>query len=132
MSDEKAVRYLLANNGPLVAVVPATRIMAGVIPQNSALPAISVARISRNDTEFIAGMSVHDCQSRVQITVMAATRPALEAALALVRTALPRTYGSVNGVAVKSLTRAGTGPVFQDEETKVCMGSLDYAIRFDE
>jgi hypothetical protein len=45
MSGVAVIRHLLATNSTLVAQVPAAKIMAGVIPLNSVLPAVSVTEV---------------------------------------------------------------------------------------
>ena len=44
MSGVSIIRWLLANNVPVQAVIPATRIMAGVLPLNTVMPAIAVTQ----------------------------------------------------------------------------------------
>ena len=95
----QVVRTLLAAHAPLLAVVPGARIFAGVIPQGTAAPAIAVTHVSTGRPQMVgaaSGLAV----SRVQVTVMAASYDSQKAVLALVRAALPRSRGSVNGVAV--------------------------------
>ena len=72
MSDVKAVRYLLANNAPLNAQVPAVRVIGGVLPQGIELPAISVTHVSTVRPQMVNAASKL-CVSRVQVTVMAAS-----------------------------------------------------------
>lgn len=130
MSDVKAVRYLLANNAPLIAVVPASRISAGALPQGTALPAISVTHVSTVRRHMVA-QTVEMCTSRVQVTVMASTYPLLKSTQALVRAALPRSRGTVNGVRVDSILTDADGPDFTDE-AGLHIGSLDYIINYTE
>ena len=46
MSGVIAIRSLLANNAAVLVVVPASKIMAGVIPIDTVLPAIGISHIS--------------------------------------------------------------------------------------
>jgi hypothetical protein len=132
MSDVKVVRYLLANNGPLTAVVPATKIAAGLVPQNTALPAISVTHVSTVRRHTVAGTATEFCTSRVQITVHAATYPTQKSIMTLVRAALPRTRGTVNGVAVDSLLHTLDGPDMSDDAAGIFEGSADYILTYNE
>lgn len=129
MSDVKAVRYLLANNAGLIAVVPATRIIAGILPQGTTAPAIAVTHVTTIRRQLIASQA--ECVARVQVTVMAATYPLLKSTLALVRAALPRTHGSVNGVNVLGLIVDTTGPDFTDE-SGLFLGSQDVILTYTE
>ena len=131
MSGVKAIRYLLANNAPLIAVVPATKIMAGVLPQGIAAPAIAITGVSTIRRHPVGIATVEYCTSRVQVTVFATTYPLLKSTLALVRTALPRSRGTVNSVKVDSILHALDGPDFTDD-TGLHIGSVDYVITFNE
>jgi len=128
-SAASAVRYLLANNAGLLAVVPATRIIAGILPQGTALPAIAVTHISTMRNQLISGAG--QCIARVQVTVMQTSYPLQKSTLDLVRAALPRTHGTVNGVKVESLVVDMEGPDFTDE-AGIFMGSQDVILTFNE
>ncbi len=130
MSDVKAVRYLLANSATLIAQVPAARIIGGVLPQGIALPAISVMHISTVRPSFVAasaGMSI----ARVQVTIFAATYATQKSIMALIRAALPRSRGSVNGVAVESIIPDTEGPDATDD-AGLYIGSIDYRVTYTE
>ena len=130
MSDVKAVRYLLANSATLIAQVPAARIIGGVLPQGMALPAISVMHVSTVRPSFVAasaGMSI----ARVQVTIFAATYATQKSIMALVRAALPRSRGSVNGVAVESIIPDTEGPDATDD-AGLYIGSIDYRVTYTE
>lgn len=131
MPDVKAVRHLLANSAGLIAVVPATRIAAGPLPQGTALPAIAVTHVSGTTNSLISeqGRAV---TARVQVTIMAATYVQQKAVLALVRAAVPRTRGTVNGVAVETILREPDGPDFGDYEANIYMQTQDYIVKYTE
>ncbi len=130
MSDVRAVRYLLANNAPLNAQVPAVRVIGGVLPQGIELPAISVTHVSTVRPQMVNTASKL-CVSRVQVTVMAASYATQKSIMALVRAALPRSRGSVNGVAVDSILIDTEGPDFTDE-AGLYIGSIDYRVTYTE
>jgi hypothetical protein len=132
MSDVKAIRYLLANNVSLVEVVPAAKIVAGLIPQGTVLPAIAVSHVSTTRQRMIASPGVELLTSRVQITAIATSYPQQKTILGLIKAALPRTRGTVNGVTVGSLLFELAGPDFRDDEIGSFMGSLDYIITHSE
>ena len=132
MSAVKVVRYLLAHNAPLLAVVPATEIMAGILPQDVALPALGVMHVSTTRQHLIAGSATELCTSRVQVTVQAADYPTQKAVLALVRAALKRQRGVIAGVDVKSVLSDVEGPDFSDAAAEICAGSIDWIVKFNE
>jgi len=130
VSDVKAVRHLLANNSALTAQVSAARIFIGIVPQGTAAPAIAVTHVSTVRPQMV-NIASKLCVSRVQVTVMAASYATQKSILALVRAALPRSRGSVNGVAVDSILIDIEGPDFTDE-AGLYMGSIDYRVTYTE
>lgn len=131
-SAVKAGYYLLTNNVPLTAVVPAASIMAGVIPEGTPAPCIGLVHVSTVRRHSIPGSATEFCTSRIQVTVHAATYQALHDALQLVLAALPRSRGTVAGVNVDSILSDIEGPDFHDEESGVYMRSRDYIVKFSE
>lgn len=124
----KAVRYLLANNAGVTAVVTATQIMAGPLPQDTAMPAIEIRLISSVELQQVAaGSGFH--QARVQVSVKAANYPQLRQVLALVRAALPRSRGTHNTVKVDSIIPDTEGPNMADAESGIYFGSHDFMVR---
>jgi hypothetical protein len=132
MSDVHVVRYLLAHNAGVIAVVPADRIMAGILPQGIALPALAVTHVSTIRKNYVAETAVDWCTSRVQVTGMAATYPALKSLLVLVRAALPRSRGTVDSVAVDAILSDIEGPDFRDDAEGVFMQSHDFVVTYNE
>lgn len=131
MSDGVSViRYLLANNSPLIAVVPATRIRAGDLPLNTVLPAISVKQISGTERENIRRGSNVTVTDRIQITVLATTYVQQQQILKLAKTAADATYSTINTVMVDSITFQSTGPDFQDDDPVIFEKSFDVLIRY--
>lgn len=127
MSGVAIIRYKLANNAGLTAVVPATRIQAGVLPQATTLPAISVTLVSG-----MTGLQVSKTSGlrtdRVQITVDAASYPQVRQILALCRAALPYTRGTVNSIACDSVLPDIEGPDGFDDLLKTYFQSQDYIV----
>lgn len=128
MSAVKAVRYLLANNASLTAVVPDDQIVAGPLAQGARPPGISIEHVSTIRRNLVQPGASDFCTSRLQITVMANTYASLVQVLGLVRDALPRSRGSVNGVAVDSILRDVEGPHFTDETLHLFLGSQDVIV----
>lgn len=130
MSGVRAVRYLLANNAVLIATVPAVRIVAGPLPVGSTIPAVSVSGAGANEDIPVDMGANRMVSERVQVSVLAKTHLSQKDILALVRTALPASRGTVNGVEVDSVMLESEGPDFFDEAELLYMGSLDYMVRF--
>lgn len=131
MSGVAIIRYLLANDAGLTASVPASRIMAGVIPINAALPAISVMQISGMPHNMIGMASTTRLfKDRVQVTVMCADYPATKTIFTLIKAALPVSRGTVNGFTCDSILPDNQGPDFFDQETNIYMQSFDYIVNY--
>lgn len=132
MADAVAViRYLLANNAGLTAQVPVDRIMAGVLPQGTALPAVSVMHVSTTRAQNLSAASGL-ATSRVQVSVHAATYPTLRQVLDLVRAAVPRSRGTVNGTSVDGILPDAEGPDFTTDQPAIYHGSHDFIVTFPE
>lgn len=133
MSDVIATRYLLANNAPLIARVPAAKIAAGAIPIGTVLPAVAINHIDTIERLSVdmAGTKIM-ATARVQVTVQAKTYIDQKQILELVRRALPNTRGTVNGVEVDSILPDGSGPDLRDDDAGIYMQSRDFIVKFLE
>lgn len=131
MSGKAIVRYLLANDATLIATVPAARIQAGVLPLNTALPAISVTKPSgRQHNNVAMGSASYLVSDRVQVTVLSKTIPELETILGLIRTALPLSRGTVNGYNCQAIIPDIEGPDLYDPQVLMQSQSQDYIVTF--
>jgi hypothetical protein len=141
VSGVAVIRSLLAANGAVIAVVPATRIMAGDLPINAVMPAISVIQISsvpRNTVKMNEPKIQHT--DRVQVSVAfkgpqgtpsGTGYPGVRSLLALVLAACPHTRGTVNGVDVDSILPDIEGPDLSDDATALYSGSRDFIVRWN-
>ena len=131
MSGVSIIWKLLTSNSALTAIVPAAKIMGGVIPINTVLPAISIAQIS-GMTRNTIGMTEAKVLStdRVQITVMSKTYPQQKQLLDLVRAACPNTRGLVNGIACDSIMSDVVGPDIYDDTSIIYFQSVDLMVRY--
>lgn len=131
MSGVAVCRYLLANNQALVAVVPAARIFAGVIPLNTVADAISVTDVSDSERLTVSMLESNRLiTERVQVTVQAKTFALLKSILPLVRTALANRHGTVNGVALDSILPDVTGPYFPETDLSLHAQSKDFIVKW--
>lgn len=130
MSGVAVIRYMLANDATLTATVPATRIIAGILPINTTLPAISITQISGSRLEVIKHGSNEHVIDRVQVTVLATTYPQQKTTLGLVKSAIQSTRGSVNGVSVDSIKQDITGPDLYNDDPVIYEQSVDYFVKY--
>lgn len=137
MSGVNVIRYLLANDSGVTAVVPSTRIMAGDLPLNTAAPAIAITQVSSvpyNALRINETPKLHT--DRVQVTVIRKAEPAdrgypgLHSLLALVLAACPSQRGSVNSVSVDSIVPDGEGPDLPITELNLFTRSRDFLVRW--
>ena len=132
MSGVAIIRTLLAANSAVIAAVPSTKIMAGVIPLGTVLPAISIAHISGTTRNTIAMNDAKTfCTDRVQVTVLAKTYPQQKALLALVQAACPNTRGTVGGIACDSVLDDVCGPDIFDADATIYFQSQDFIVKFN-
>lgn len=132
MDGVAAIRYLLANNAPMVALVPAARISAGDLPQGVTLPAISVDFISGIDRNIVEpGMTRHVTE-RVQVTCFASTYVSLKALQRAVKTACADTFPTISGISNVVVHTDGQGPDFRDEANSIRMGTQDFRVSYTQ
>lgn len=133
MSGVKAIVSLLTGNAALTAVVPAARIMAGVLPQGTALPHCSVMRVSATDLNIPTPATKRQVRELVQVTVLAATYPQQQQVLALVKkAAADQLYPTVSGISGVTVHTAGAGPDFMDETASIYIGTQDFTVIYNE
>lgn len=132
MSAIKIVRALLVADAALIALVPASRIVAGIPAQNMTLPLISLTEISRTDRNPLKGSDTSMSISRVQVTVMTASYPVQKTLLAAVRHAGRDKVGTLSGFFHVSVLLDGTGPDFMDTETAIYQQGQDFKVSFTE
>ena len=133
MSGVIAIRSLLANNVAVLAVVPASKIMAGVIPIDTVLPAIGISHISTVERNTVAMDAAQVMATeRVQVTVEAKSYADQKSILELVRKAGPNTHGTVNGIAVDSILPEIAGPDLRDDDLLIFVQSRDFIVKFIE
>ena len=87
MNGVIVVRTLLVGDTGVTALVSEARIAAGMLPQGTDLPAISLMSVSSVDRNIPAPGTKRRVTERVQVTVLARTYPETKAILAAIRTA---------------------------------------------
>ena len=132
MNGVIAVRSLLVADTGMTALVPAARIVAGTIPQGTALPAISLMSVSSVDRNIPAPGPKRRVTERVQVTVLAASYPAAKTIIRAVRTAAADQMPAVDGLTDVAVHTDSAGPDFLDEATGIHMQTQDFRVSFNE
>lgn len=132
MSGVSVVGELLNADIDLLAVVPAAKIKAGSLPENTAPPAIAVTQISGVDRNIISPSEVRRVSERVQVTVVATTYREKRTVMQLVRRACADKRGDFAGVTAAVVLTAGTGPDFISDDSSLWMQTQDFGVSFNE
>ena len=130
MNGVAAVRQLLVADATLIALVPATRIMSGVNPLGTALPAIAITPVSGVDLQTHDEPGQRFTTDRVQVTVMASTYPSLQEVLAAVKRAGDAKAPTVTGISNVVCRTDGQGPWFMDEGASIHLQSQDFKVSY--
>jgi hypothetical protein len=137
MSGALVIRALLVASAPLVALVPAVRIMSDVLDQDIALPAIGMQKISDVDDRPLRRGSKRFVTERVRVVLYAPDDSSRRAILKLIKSAaadqirasFPGVAG-LAGVTGVSVLGAGGGPSFLVDNIRG--GSLDFMVSYNE
>jgi len=132
MNGVIAVRILLVTDTGMTALVPPARIAAGMLPQGTDLPAISLMSVSSFDRNISAPGPKRRVTERVQVTVLAATYRQVKAILAAVRKAAADQMPTIDGLFDVTVHTDTAGPDFLDEETGIHMQTQDLRVSFNE
>ena len=132
MNGVIAVRSLLVADTGVTALVPVARIAAGMLPQGTDLPAISLMSVSGVDRNIPAPGPKRRVTERVQVTVLARTYPEVKAIIAAVRQAAADQMPTIDGLTDVTVHTDSAGPDFLDEETGIHMQTHDFRVSFNE
>ena len=132
MNGVIAVRSLLVADTGVTSLVPVARIAAGMLPQGTDLPAISLMSVSSVDRNIPAPGPKRRVTERVQVTVLAASYPQVKDILAAVRRATADQMPTIDGLFDVTVHTDSAGPDFLDEETGIHMQTQDFRVSFNE
>ena len=132
MNGVVVVRSLLVADTGVTALVPAVRIVAGMLAQGMSLPAISLMSVSSTDRNIAAPGPKRRVTERVQVTVLAASYPAAKAIIRAVRAAAADQMPAIDGLTDVTVHTDSAGPDFLDEETGIHMQTQDFRVSFNE
>lgn len=128
----KVIRSLLVASAATTEVVPVERIVAGVVPVDTALPALSITHISTTPIGALdAAAEFSLVRTRVQVTVMTKEYPAGKELADIVRRACNFERGLIAGIDVVSVMRDTVGPDYQDQ-AGTHFGSVDFMVTYHE
>lgn len=137
MSGVAIIRYLLAHDATVLASVPATRIMAGVLPQGT-LPALAVSQVSVVPLLDVRAATQLRTE-RVQVTAVVKGQdseplgggyPAVKALLRKVVAACPNQRTTINGAIVDSISLDLEGPDQVDLDADLFSLNVDFIVRW--
>ncbi|MCA3254932.1 MAG: DUF3168 domain-containing protein [Alphaproteobacteria bacterium] len=132
MNGVAIIRAMLVAHAPLVAAVPEDKIMAGIVPQGTPLPALELRQISGVDRHTLKRGASRRVTDRVQVMVMASTYPRQKALIELVRAAIANeTPGNVAGVSRVVVHTQAVGPDL-DGPAGICMQPQDFRVSYNE
>ncbi len=129
MSGVAILRYMIANNGPVAAIV-SDRVFAGVAPINTALPAISIRQISGSEFETIKREGTQLVTERVQVSALALSYVQQKQIVEAVRNAVTSVRGTVGIFSVDSIKHDIDGPDLYYEEPVTYEQSIDFMVKF--
>lgn len=132
MNGVIAVRALLVADTVVTAHVPAVQIVAGMLPQGTGLPAISLMSVSSTDRNIPAPGPKRRVTERVQVTVLASSYPAAKTIIRAVRAAAADRMPAIEGLTEVTVHTESAGPDFLDEETGIHMQTQDFRVSFNE
>jgi hypothetical protein len=133
MDGVAVVRSVLVADTALVELVPASRVIAGPLPLNVTLPALSLLSISKVDRNLPAPGATRFVRERVQVTVQARNYPEQKSILRAVRhAAADRLNVVANGLEAVTIHTESAGPDFMSEDASIWLGSQDFIVTYLE
>ena len=129
MKAEAAIRALLMAHAPLTAVVPSTRILPGLIPLDTPLPAIAYNFISGVPSKSI-DMSTQIVRARIQVTVQTTSYAQQKQIIGLIQDACDAKQGTIAGFHIDSVLADITGPDLRDDDAGLFMQTTDFIVKF--
>lgn len=128
------VRALLVEYGPLLAMLPAARIFAGIVPQGTELPAISIQEIDGYEISTIARRQDTTLnRSRVQVTVIAKNLRDQKRIMGAAKLGPGVHRGTYAGFKTLSVLPGGIGPDMNNlDDDGIYEQSRDFMVTFVE
>lgn len=134
MSGAAIVRALLAGSAPVLALVPAARIITGQIPQGTVLPAIGVTPVGGFEKAQSTARNLPQkmTEERIQVTVWAKNYMDVEKVLKAASIGPGVHTGTVVGFKVRAVLPSTTGPYIGPQGDEIHERSRDFVVTFME
>lgn len=133
MDGVAAVRSVLAEDGDLLALAPATRIFAGPAPLGTALPFVMLESISILDRNIPSPGPQRFVTERVQVTWVGQNYPQQKQVQRAVRhAAADKINPAVAGISGVTIHTDSAGPDFFDQDYSGWRSSQDFKVRYLE
>lgn len=132
MKGVAAVRAVLKADATLTALVPASRIVGGMLPQGTNLPAISLDSLSVVDRPLPNPGADRFVRERVQATIHASNWDSAKAVKRAVRNAGDSKFPTVSGISNVTIHLAGSGPEIENEEASINLEFQDFSVTYSE
>lgn len=133
MDGVAALRVALLADSRLTNLVPAQRVISGVLPQGIDLPAIGLRSISRVEPADLAREDEQYVRERIQARVVAKSYPEQKAVERAVRRAARFQLDIVvEGITDVTILFDGAGPDIHSEDTDIHIGTQDFGVSYNE
>lgn len=123
---------LVAADAGVLALVGEDNIAAGVLPQGTPLPAVSITLVSGTPRNIPNPGATRHVTDRVQATVMAKDYPTQKAVQEAVERAAADTMPVVEGISNVVVHLDAQGPDFMNEEASIYLGTRDFRVSYTE
>lgn len=131
MSGVAILRALLTANANVAAITP--RVVAGILPQGTALPALGVSEVSSNEERTTArNLPVKMIRERVQVTALAKDYPTMKKLIKAAALGRGVHTGMVIGYRVCGILPEGVGPEIPPADDGIYEQSRDFMVTFIE
>lgn len=126
------IRALLVAEPTVTSAIPPARIGAGMMPQGTALPWLSLSLVSSVDRNIPAPGAKRNVADRVQVTVAAAKYDDVATILAAVKTACADKRPASAIASEVAVLGLGRGPDFSDAAASIYLGNRDFQVTYNE
>lgn len=133
MSSVAITLALLRAHAPVLAILPATSVYAGPVPQGKAYPAISIREVSSNEQSTVNRERPKTLvRARVQVTVLATTYPQMKALLLAAKLGAGNHTGMIGAYEVNSVRPESVNPEMPVDDDGIYEQSRDFMVTFLE
>lgn len=142
MSGVAVIRYLLATDARVLAIIPSRQVVAGDIPLGTPFPSIEVVKISGTPRLTVSMREPNRMQTdRIQVSALFKTAaaspagagyPGLDAMMKLLPAVCSNRRGTINGIDVDSILPDIEGPDLPDDVIGFISRTRDFIVKWRE